>query len=72
MTVIASFNLYGQTKLITGGGPEQSTNSLIMNIQTSVFGMNQLGIGSAMAIIMGLIMMVIIVLQYWLSYRNKE
>jgi multiple sugar transport system permease protein len=72
MTVIASFNLYGQTKLITGGGPEQSTNSLIMNIQTSVFGMNQLGIGSAMAIIMGLIMMVIIVFQYWLSYRNKE
>jgi multiple sugar transport system permease protein len=71
MTVIASFNLYGQTKLITGGGPEQSTNSLIMNIQTSVFGMNQLGIGSAMAIIMGLIMMVIIVFQYWLSYRNR-
>lgn len=72
MTVIASFNLYGQTKLITAGGPEQSTNSLIMNIQTSVFGMNQLGIGSAMAIIMGLIMMVILGFQYWLSYRNKE
>jgi multiple sugar transport system permease protein len=72
MTVIASFNLYGQTKLITGGGPEQSTNSLIMNIQTSVFSMNQLGIGSAMAIIMGFIMMIIIGFQYWISYRNKE
>lgn len=71
MTVIASFNLYGQTKLITAGGPEQSTNSLIMNIQTSVFGMNQLGIGSAMAIIMGLIMMVILGFQYWLSYRKR-
>ncbi|MGG3467578.1 sugar ABC transporter permease [Neobacillus pocheonensis] len=72
MTVIASFNLYGQTKLITAGGPEQSTNSLIMNIQTSVFGMNQLGIGSAMAIIMGLIMMLITGAQYWLSYRKKD
>jgi multiple sugar transport system permease protein len=72
MTVIASFNLYGQTKLITGGGPEQSTNSLIMNIQTSVFSMNQLGIGSAMAIIMGFIMMIIIGFQYWISYRDKE
>lgn len=72
MTVIASFNLYGQTRLITAGGPEQSTNSLIMNIQTSVFSMNQLGIGSAMAIIMGFIMMLIIGFQYWISYRNKE
>jgi multiple sugar transport system permease protein len=72
MTVIASFNLYGQSKLITAGGPEQSTNSLIMNIQTSVFSMNQLGVGSAMAIIMGLIMMIIIGFQYWISYRNKD
>lgn len=72
MTVIASFNLYGQTKLITAGGPEQSTNTLIMNIQTSVFGMNQLGIGSSMAIIMGLIMMLITGIQYWISYRKKD
>lgn len=72
MTVIASFNLYGQTRLITAGGPEQSTNTLIMNIQTSVFGMNQLGVGSAMAVLMGLIMMVVTGTQYWLSYRKKE
>jgi multiple sugar transport system permease protein len=72
MTVIASFNLYGQTKLITAGGPEQSTNTLIMNIQTSVFGMNQLGIGSSMAILMGLIMMLITGIQYWVSYRKKD
>ncbi|MCM3588241.1 sugar ABC transporter permease [Mesobacillus maritimus] len=72
MTVIASFNLYGQTRLITNGGPEQSTNSLIMNIQTSVFGMNQLGIGSAMALLMGIIMTVILGLQYWLSYRKTD
>lgn len=72
MTVIASFNLYGQTRLITNGGPEQSTNSLIMNIQTSVFGMNQLGIGSAMALLMGIIMTVILGFQYWLNYRKKD
>ncbi|PLR76863.1 sugar ABC transporter permease [Bacillus sp. V3-13] len=71
-TVIASFNLYGQTKLITAGGPEQTTNTLIMNIQTSVFGMNQLGIGSAMAVLMGLIMMGITGAQYWFAYRKKD
>lgn len=72
LTVIASFNLYGQTRLITAGGPEQSTTSLIMNIQNTVLDMNQLGIGSAMAIIMGFIMLFITGAQYFLSYRLKE
>ncbi|MGW9103435.1 carbohydrate ABC transporter permease [Priestia megaterium] len=71
-TVIASFNLYGQTKLITGGGPEKSTTTLTMNIQQTVFDLNQLGIGSAMAILMGIIMMFVTGAQYWLSYKKKD
>ncbi|PFO12978.1 ABC transporter permease [Priestia megaterium] len=71
-TVIASFNLYGQTKLITGGGPEKSTTTLTMNIQQTVFDLNQLGIGSAMAILMGIIMMLVTGAQYWLSYKKKD
>lgn len=71
-TIISSFNLYGQTKLITAGGPEQTTNTLIMNIQSTVFDLNQLGIGSAMAILMGLIMMLVTGMQYWLSYRKNS
>lgn len=71
-TVIASFNLYGQSLLITRGGPEQSTTSLIMGINTTVFGNNQLGVGSAMALLMGVIMMVITGVQYWISYRNNK
>lgn len=68
-TVIASFNLYGQTMLITNGGPERSTTSLIMNINHTVFSGNQLGIGSAMAIIMGIIMTVVTGLQYWANVK---
>lgn len=71
-TVIASFNLYGQSRLITGGGPQESTSTLIMGIQRTVFDMNQLGMGSAMAILMGLIMMIVTGLQYWLSYRKQN
>jgi len=71
-TVIASFNLYGQSLLITRGGPAQSTTSLIMGINTTVFGNNQLGIGSAMALLMGIIMMVITGVQYWASYRSEK
>ncbi|PZE20054.1 carbohydrate ABC transporter permease [Paenibacillus xerothermodurans] len=71
-TIIASFNLFGQTKLITAGGPSESTNTLIMGIQRAVFDMNQLGMGSAMAILMGLIMMVVTGAQYFLSYKNHK
>lgn len=70
-TVIASFNLFGQTKLITAGGPAESTTSLIMRIQGTVFDLNQLGMGSAMAILMGLIMMLVTGMQYWLSYKKQ-
>ncbi|MEK3888400.1 carbohydrate ABC transporter permease [Bacillus sp. FSL K6-3431] len=71
MTVIASFNLYGQSKLITAGGPEQSTTSLTMNIQNTVMNMNQLGAGSAMAMLMGFIMLFITAAQYFMG-RTKE
>ncbi len=70
-TVIASFNLFGQARLITSGGPQESTNTLIMGIQRSVFDMNQLGMGSAMAILMGFIMMIVTGLQYWISYKEQ-
>lgn len=72
MTVIASFNLYGQSKLITAGGPEQSTTTLTMNIQNTVLNMNQLGVGSSMAVLMGLIMLFITAAQYFLSYKKKD
>lgn len=71
ISVIASFNLYGQTLLITAGGPAQSTQSLIMVIQQMVFTQNNLGIGSAMAIVMGLVMMAIVAAQYFYSFRKE-
>ncbi|MFP7278920.1 sugar ABC transporter permease [Exiguobacterium indicum] len=71
-TLIASFNLYGQTLLITRGGPEQSTTSLIMGINTTVFGQNQLGMGAAMALLMGFIMMIITGMQFFVSYMATK
>lgn len=71
ITVIASFNLYGQTLLITAGGPGQSTQSLIMVIQQMVFNQNNLGIASAMAMAMGAIMVAIVAAQYFYSFRKQ-
>lgn len=70
-STIASFNLYGQVLLITAGGPSFSTLSLIMQIRRTVFEMNQLGIGSAMAIVMGVIVFAMALWQVWIT-RDKE
>lgn len=71
ITVIASFNLYGQTLLITAGGPGQSTQTLIMVIQQMVFSQNNLGIASAMAMAMGIVMVAIVAAQYFYSFRKQ-
>ncbi|WP_423188964.1 carbohydrate ABC transporter permease [Alkalibacterium sp. f15] len=70
ITIIASFNLYGQTLLITVGGPARSTTSLTMLIQNTIFSQNNLGMGSAMAIIMGVIMVIITLIQYMIGFRK--
>lgn len=70
-TIIASFNLYGQPHLITKGGPMQSTKSLIMIINSTIFDNNNLGVGSAMALIMGAIVMVVAICQSFLTREKK-
>lgn len=71
-TIIASFNMYGQAALITRGGPLNSTKSLIMEINDIIFTNNNLGEGSAMAIIMGIVVMLFAMCQNWLSREKKE
>ncbi|WP_088053523.1 carbohydrate ABC transporter permease [Virgibacillus dakarensis] len=73
ITTIAQFNVYGQPLMLTGGGPADSTRVLLMDIQQNAFGSGQpiAGIASAMAIILGLCIMVVTFIQF-LFLRNKE
>lgn len=71
-TIIASFNLYGQPMLITKGGPSQTTKSLIMIINQTIFENNNLGVGNAMALLLGLVVIVFVLLQNLLSREKKE
>ncbi|MTW84428.1 ABC transporter permease subunit [Virgibacillus dakarensis] len=73
ITTIAQFNVYGQPLMLTGGGPADSTRVLLMDIQQNAFGSGQpiAGIASAMAIILGLCIMVVTFIQF-LLLRNKE
>lgn len=68
-TIIASFNVYGQPRLMTKGGPGETTKPLIMMITSTIMDRNDLGVGSAMTILMGVVIILCSVGQY---YMTKE
>jgi multiple sugar transport system permease protein len=71
-STIASFNVYGQPYLMTGGGPGDSTKVLLMGIVQQAFELRQLGSASAMAILMALVMIIISIIQYKVTNNKKE
>ncbi|MFS0882627.1 carbohydrate ABC transporter permease [Metabacillus niabensis] len=67
ITTIAQFNVYGQPLMLTKGGPTSSTTVLLMYIQENAFGsgISIAGIGSAMAVVLGLCIMVVSAIQFF-------
>lgn len=70
--IIASFNVYGQPRLMTKGGPGDSTKPIIMMITSTIMDRNELGLGSAMTILMGIVLIIISVGQYFLTREKQE
>ncbi len=70
-TIIASFNVFGQPRLMTNGGPGEFTKPIIMVINDSIIFKNNLGIGTAMTIMLGLIIVACSIAQYFLT-RAKD
>lgn len=72
MTTIAQFNIFGQPLMLTNGGPNNSTRVLMMYIQDNAFGRGSsaAGIASAMAVLLGLIIMVFSSIQFIVSRKN--
>lgn len=67
ITTIAQFNVYGQPLMLTKGGPTSSTTVLLMYIQENAFGsgISIAGIGSAMAVILGICIMIVSAIQFF-------
>ena len=67
ITTISQFNVYGQPLMLTKGGPTSSTTVLLMYIQENAFGsgISIAGIGAAMAVILGLCIMVVSAIQFF-------
>ena len=72
-TIIASFNVYGQVDILTGGGPGTSTSVLMMYIRRYAFGANaQPGLAAAMSIILGVIIILIGIIQNIVNSRGSK
>ena len=73
-TTIAQFNVYGQPLMFTHGGPNNSTKVLLMNIQENAFGAGvpAAGMASAMAVILGVIIIIFSVLQFVILVRVNK
>lgn len=71
-TTIAQFNVYGQPLMLTNGGPNNSTRVLLMDIQNNVFGsgVSQAGVSSAMAFLLGIVIMIVSAIQFFLMRKD--
>lgn len=72
-TTIAQFNVYGQPLMLTNGGPNNSTRVLLMDIQNNTFGtgVSQAGVSSAMAFLLGLVIMAVSAIQFFLMRKDN-
>lgn len=70
VSTIASFNLFAQPMLMTGGGPNDSTMSLSFFIYQHGFNDFQMGPATAMAFLMGIILAVVSLIQYRLARKE--
>lgn len=73
LTTIAQFNVYGQPFMLTGGGPRNSTRVLLMYIRENAFGTGGsiAGISSAMALILGVCIMIVSIFQLLIIRVDK-
>lgn len=71
MNIIGSFQVFGQTFMITRGGPELSTRVLVQYIYETAFTNYRIGYGSAMTWLLFIIIAAFSFIQFRL-YREKD
>lgn len=70
MTILASFNIYGQAQLLTAGGPEHSTEVLLMVILQHLY--KQPHIAATMSLMLGLVMASISLVTMFANRRKEK
>ena len=72
LQIIASFKVFGQVYVMTGGGPYGKTRVLIQYIYETGFSYFKMGYSSAMAYILFMCILIVSILQYVLMRRGEE
>ena len=72
LQVIASFNVFGQVYVMTGGGPYGTTRVLIQYIYEAGFRYYKMGYSAAMSYVLFFIILVISVVQYLALGRRES
>jgi len=71
-TLLASANLFGQPFIMTGGGPVQQTESVIMRIYSEGILQNRMGSAAAMSVLVAAILLVLTALNFRFFGRAEE
>lgn len=69
--IIGSFKVFGYTNVMTSGGPGMATHTLVYYIYTSAFKYYRMGYGSAIAVILFLMLLVLTIIQ-WVHNNKRE
>jgi len=65
LTVIGAWQVFIQVYIMTGGGPGQSTETIMMYLYATGFTFNQLGYASAIAAVLFVIIAIVTLIQLW-------
>jgi len=72
LQIIASFNVFGQVFVMTGGGPYGTTRVLTQYVYETGFKYFKMGYSAAMSYILFLVVMIVSVIQYATLRRNES
>jgi sn-glycerol 3-phosphate transport system permease protein len=70
VSVINSFQSFGQIHILTAGGPAGATNTLVYNLYRDAFENFQTGSASAQAVVLFVIMLIATAIQFWVAKRR--
>ncbi|WP_248616835.1 carbohydrate ABC transporter permease [Paraoerskovia marina] len=72
ITIIASANMFGQSYLMTQGGPGRATRTAIYQISETGLRQYQMGTAAAMSYVLTAFLMVLSVVVFWLFRERKQ
>ncbi len=69
---IAQMQMFGQSLIMTGGGPGHASRTVMVYLYQTAWAFFRMGYASAMAVVLGLIMIVVTLIQFRMLRTQAE